>query len=77
MPKKTLKGVVVSNKMQKTVVVAVTRLKMHDKYKKRFKVTTRYKAHCENNDCAIGDKVTIQESKPMSRDKNWVVIEKQ
>ncbi len=73
--KKSLRGVVVSDKMQKTIVVAVSRLKMHPKYKKQYKVTTRYKAHDEKGEFHIGDKVTIQEIRPMSKDKRWRVIE--
>lgn len=73
MPKKQLKGVVVSNRMQKTAIVAVTRLKEHSLYKKKYKVTTRYSAHDENNEFQIGDKVIIQECKPMSKNKCWVV----
>ena len=76
MPKKQLKGVVVSNKMQKTVVVAVTRLKQHRIYKKKYKVTNRYKAHDEKSECQIGDKVIIQECRPLSKDKRWVVKSK-
>ena len=68
-----LKGVVVSDKMQKTVVVAVTRLKKHAKYQKYFKVTTRFKAHDEQGH-KVGDKVMIQETKPMSKDKYFKVI---
>lgn len=74
--KKTLQGVVVSDKMQKTVVVSVTRLKDHKKYKQKYKVTTRYKAHDENNQCKIGDKVIIQECRPLSKDKCWAVVKK-
>ncbi len=76
MPKKQLKGTVVSNKMQKTVVVAVTRLKEHRVYKKKYKVTTRYQAHDENNECQVGDKVIIVETRPLSRHKNWQVLKK-
>lgn len=72
-----LKGAVVSDKMQKTVVVAVTRLIKHPKYKKYYKVTKRYKAHSENNEYKTGDKVLIQETRPMSKDKRWTVISKQ
>lgn len=68
-----LKGVVVSDKMQKTVVVAVTRLKKHAKYQKYYKVTTRFKAHDERGH-KVGDKVMIQETKPMSKDKYFKVI---
>jgi len=71
-----LKGEVVSDKMQKTVVVAVTRLKPHPKYKKYHKVTKRYKAHDEKREYKAGDEVIIQETRPMSKDKNWRVIGK-
>ena len=68
-----LKGVVISDKMNKTVVVAVTRLKEHPKYKKRYKVTKKYKAHDEKNERKVGEKVIIQECRPMSKDKKWLV----
>ena len=71
--KRTLTGVVVSLKMAKTVVVAVTRLKMHPKYKKQYKVTKKFKAHNESGQFALGDRVTIVESKPISKDKHWIV----
>ncbi len=74
---RTLKGTVVSDKMQKTVVVAVTRLIKHPKYKKYYKVTRRYKAHSENNEYKTGDKVLIQETRPISKDKRWAVVSKQ
>jgi small subunit ribosomal protein S17 len=73
---RVLKGVVVSDKMTKTVVVAVTRLKKHPKYKKYYKVTKKYKAHDEKGEYHIGDKVLIQETKPMSKDKRWIVSSK-
>ncbi|MBI2063855.1 MAG: 30S ribosomal protein S17 [Candidatus Yanofskybacteria bacterium] len=73
---RTLKGIIVSDKMQKTVVVSVTRLKKHPKYKKYYKVTNRFKAHDEKGEYHPGDKVVMQETKPMSKDKRWVVIEK-
>jgi len=73
MPKKTLKGVVVSDKMQKTVVVAVVRLKEHKLYKRKYKATTRYKAHDEKGEYRLGDKVLIQECRPMSKQKHWRV----
>lgn len=76
MSKKQLKGVVVSNKMAKTVVVAVTRLKEHRLYKKKYKVTTRYSAHDDKNEYRIGDKVVIVENRPISKNKNWVVLQK-
>ncbi|MCK5466323.1 30S ribosomal protein S17 [Candidatus Parcubacteria bacterium] len=65
-------GVVVSDKMDKTVVVKIDRLKMHSKYKKKYKVSKKYKAHDEGNEFKIGDKVMIMESKPISKDKKWV-----
>ena len=71
-----LRGVVVSDKMKKTVVVAVSNRKLHSKYKKYFNVTKRFKAHDENNEFRVGDKVIIQETRPLSREKRWVVISK-
>ncbi|MEK7482366.1 MAG: 30S ribosomal protein S17 [Patescibacteria group bacterium] len=74
MPKKHLKAVVVSTKMQKTVVVAVERIKEHPKYRRRYKVHKKYKAHYEGSDLKAGDKVTIEECNPISKDKKWKVI---
>ena len=71
-----LKGVVVSDKMQKTVVVSVTRLKKHPKYKKYYKVTKRFKAHDEKGEYHIGDKVVIRETRPLSKSKRWIVVSK-
>jgi len=71
-----LKGIVFSDKMNKTIVVVVTRLKKHPKYKRRYKVTKKYKAHDEKNEYKIGDKAVIQECRPMSRDKRWIAISK-
>jgi small subunit ribosomal protein S17 len=76
MNKKTLKGVVVSDKMPKTLVVAVTRLKKHPVYKQRYKVTTKYKVHNEKEGYKIGDRVIIEECRPISKDKRWRVINK-
>jgi len=70
--KKGKVGVVVSDKMDKTVVVKIDRLKMHAKYKKKYKVSKKYKAHDGENKFKIGDKVMIMESKPISKDKKWV-----
>lgn len=75
MPKKQLSGIITSNKMQKTVVVRVEGVKEHPRYKKRFKVHKKYKAHSEQ-DCAVGDKVVIEECTPLSKDKKWKVIKK-
>jgi len=74
--KRTIQGVVVSDKMAKTRVVAVTRLKKHPRYQKFYKVTKNFKAHDENNEYKKGDKVTIEETRPMSKDKRWIIISK-
>ena len=71
-----LQGTVVSDKMNKTRVVAVERLKKHRRYGKYFKVTRRFKAHDEKNEYKVGDKVVIQETRPMSREKRWVIVKK-
>ena len=76
MPKKKLKGTVVSNKMQKTVVVEVERVKEHPKYKRRYKVHKKYKAHYDKGEYKAGDKVIIEECRPISKDKKWRVIQK-
>jgi len=76
MNKRELKGVVISNNMSKTAVVAVTRLKLHKKYKKQYKVTDHYKVHDEKNEYQINDKVIIQECRPISKDKCWRMIKK-
>lgn len=72
--KKTLDGVVVGDKMDKTVVVSVTRYVKHPKYHKYIKKSKKYKAHDEANTYKIGDKVTIQETRPISKDKTFTVI---
>lgn len=74
--KKTFEGVVVSDKMQKTVVVAVKRFVKHPKYGKFLSRTKKYKAHDENGTFKVGDKVTIQEGRPMSKDKRFTVVAK-
>jgi small subunit ribosomal protein S17 len=73
--RKVREGLVVSNKMDKTVVVAVETRKVHPLYKKAIKVTKKYKAHDENNDCKIGDIVKIIETRPLSGEKRWRVVE--
>jgi small subunit ribosomal protein S17 len=73
---RTLIGTVVSDKMTKTVVVEVSRLKMQPKYKKQYKVSARYKAHDAEQAYHTGDRVVIQETRPLSKDKRWVVVEK-
>ena len=75
MPKKEKQGTVVSNKMDKTVVVKVASYDPHPKYKKIMESNKNYKAHDANNVCNEGDVVRIVESKPISGDKRWVVAE--
>ncbi|MFZ5596997.1 MAG: 30S ribosomal protein S17 [Bacillota bacterium] len=73
--RKTRTGYVVSNKMDKTVVVTVETLVRHPLYQRTFRRTKKFKAHDENNSCLIGDKVKIMETRPLSRDKRWRVVE--
>jgi small subunit ribosomal protein S17 len=74
--KKTLRGTVVSDKMDKTVVVEVGRFVKHPKYKKFYTISKKYHAHDENNQCKIGDEVEIIETNPISKKKSFVVVEK-
>lgn len=74
MPKRKLKGTIVSTKMRKTVVVRVGRVKEHPKYKKRFRIDKKYKAHDEKEEYKVGDIVIIEECRPLSRGKRWRVI---
>ena len=71
--KKTLIGLVASDKMSKTIVVEVTRRMMHPIYKKYINRRSRYKAHDETNECHVGDRVLIEECRPLSKDKRWRV----
>ncbi len=73
--RKTRQGVVVSDKMEKTVVVRVERLTRHTRYNRVVKRAKKYKAHDELNQCAIGDFVMIMETRPLSKDKRWRVTE--
>jgi small subunit ribosomal protein S17 len=73
--RKTRLGLVVSDKMNKTVVVAVETPKRHPLYKKTIKRLVKYKAHDEGNECKMGDKVRIVETRPRSKDKRWRVAE--
>ena len=73
--KKQLIGLVASDKMAKTVVVEVTRRMIHPVYHKYVQSRQRYKAHDENNDAKVGDRVLIEECRPLSRDKRWRVRE--
>lgn len=76
MPKRQLTGTIISNKMQKTVVVEVERMKEHSKYKRRYKAYKKYKAHDEKGEYHVGDKVVIEECRPISKEKRWRVIKK-
>ncbi len=71
-----MRGVVVSDKMTKTVVVEVLRLKKHPKYKKYFKVTSHYKVHDPEQQFHVGDRIRFKETRPLSKDKRWIAVEK-
>lgn len=73
--RKTRTGKVVSNKMDKTIVVAILENVRHPVYKKVIKQTYKLKAHDENNECAIGDKVLVMETRPLSKEKKWRLVE--
>jgi len=72
--RKTRVGRVVSDKMDKTIVVAVEDNVMHPLYKKIIKRTTKFKAHDENNECKVGDRVEIMETRPLSKEKRWRLV---
>jgi small subunit ribosomal protein S17 len=74
--KRRITGVVVSDTMQKTRVVAVHSLKKHPKYLKYYRVTTKFKAHDEKNEYKKGDAVVIEETRPLSREKRWKIVGK-
>lgn len=73
--RKTEIGTVVSNKMDKTVVVAIMNSVKHPLYKKVIKRTVKLKAHDENNECNMGDRVRVMETRPLSKDKRWRLVE--
>jgi small subunit ribosomal protein S17 len=73
--RKTLVGTVVSNKMEKTIVIRIERRKLHPLYKKYITRTKKIKAHDEGNLCQIGDLVKVIESRPLSKDKRWSLLE--
>ncbi len=73
--RKTRTGLVVSDKMDKTIVVAIEDNVRHPLYKKIIKRTVRLKAHDENNECRVGDRVTVMETRPLSKDKRWRLAE--
>ena len=68
-------GIVVSDKMDKTIVVAIVNKYKHPLYKKRVSTTKKYKVHDENNECGVGDTVRIAETRKLSKDKNWRLLE--
>jgi small subunit ribosomal protein S17 len=72
--RKTRVGFVTSDKMDKTIVVAVEESRRHALYGKSEKITKKFKAHDENNECQIGDKVEIMETRPLSKDKRWRLV---
>ena len=74
--RKKIDGVVISDKMDKTVVVNANRFVKHEKYGKFYKINKKYKAHDENNEYKVGDKVTIEETRPISKDKSFKVLKK-
>lgn len=73
--RKTRIGMVVSDKMDKTIVVAIQEKSKHPLYNKTITRTKKFKAHDENNECGIGDKVKITETRPISKDKNWRLVQ--
>lgn len=73
--KRSFEGVVTSDKMQKTIVAVVQRLKMHPIYKKQYKVSRKYKIHDEKNEAKVGNLVRFEECRPFSKDKRWRLIE--
>ena len=73
--RKTRTGIVVSDKMDKTIVVKLTTRVQHPLYKKFIQKTTKIKAHDENNECGIGDTVKVMETRPLSKDKRWRLVE--
>ena len=73
--KRTREGVVLSNKMQKTLIVAVTRLVSHAQFKKIIKRKVKYAVHDEKNEAKIGDKVRIEETRPLSKTKRWRLVQ--
>ncbi|MBU4369761.1 30S ribosomal protein S17 [Patescibacteria group bacterium] len=74
MAKKRFQGVVTSDKMDKTIVVMINRTKVHPIYKKRYQVSKKYKVHDQKNEAKIGDQVTFEECRPLSKDKKWRLI---
>jgi len=73
--RRILKGIVVSDKMDKTIIVLVERIKEHPRYRRRYRVSKKYKVHDPEKRYKVGDKVSIQECRPISKEKKWVVVE--
>jgi len=71
-----LQGTIVSDKMAKTAVVEIIRWRRHPKYLKYYKISTRFKAHDEKKEYKVGDKVVIQETRPISKEKRWIIVNK-
>ena len=76
MPKRQLTGTIVFDRMQRTVVVNVERIKEHPKYLRRYRISKKYQAHVEQGEYHVGDKVVIEECRPISKNKRWRVIKK-
>lgn len=76
MSRRKLQGIIISDKMPKTVVVEVEMIKKHSKYKKRYKRHKKYKVHTKEGEYKVGEKVIIEECRPISKDKKWKVIKK-
>lgn len=74
--KRRLSGIVVSDKMDKTVVVKVERVKTHPKYRRQYRYSRKFKAHDEKNEYKVGDRVIIEETRPISKEKRWRVVGK-
>jgi len=72
--RRILKGIVVSDKMDKTIIVLVERIKEHPRYRRRYRVSKKYKVHDPEKRYKVGDKVSIQECRPISKEKRWVVL---
>jgi len=72
--KRQLRGIIISDKMANTAVVEVERLKFHNKYRKYYRITKKFKAHNPKNNYHLGDKVVIEATRPLSRDKRWRII---
>ena len=72
--KRQFEGVVVSDKMQKTIVVRIDRMKLHQKYQKKYRVSKKFKVHDEKGEAHIGDVVVFEETRPISKDKRWKLV---